>query len=94
MTEFDELDRASAERAEERRAAEDEERMHIDNLLASPSGKWLLSQIVEDWDRAERLMPAANSWDMYHHGVRKEAGKYRELIIKHCGHQALDILKG
>lgn len=86
--------REEANKAREK--AEAEEGMHLKNLLENESGKWLLGKILRLFEEElRREVNGHNSVDSYHRGIQDAAKEYRDLIIKHFGHAAIDkILKG
>ena len=73
-----------------------EEELHLRNLMESSSGRWLLTQLVGDFERElQRRTTGHNSDDCYHRGIQDNAKKYRDLLVKHFGHVGIDrILKG
>lgn len=80
----------SAKVREEREASE---KAHLSSLLNSLSGKWILSRIIQTFEeKVKRKTTGHNSEDSYHKGVQDHAREYRDLIINHFGHSALDKL--
>lgn len=82
--------------ADARELAEAKEFMHIQNLLDSASGRWLLGRLVGEFEKkVQRRSSGHNSEDSYHRGIQDCAGEYRDLIIKHFGHAGIDkLMKG
>lgn len=89
--------------ADKRRAAADaatqveaEERARLQSLIESEPGRWLLSRILNVFEtEVRRKCTGHNSEDSYHRGIQDLARDYRDLLIKHFGHAAIDkILKG
>ena len=81
--------------AEEKDREAAAERLHLAALLDSPSGKWLLGDLLATFElELQRRCTGHNSEDSYHRGKQDAARKYRDLIIKHFGHAAMDRLMG
>ncbi len=61
--------------------------------MESASGRWLLAQLVGDFERElQRRTSGHNSDDCYHRGIQDNARKYRDLLVRHFGHAVLDAL--
>ena len=85
--------RAAAELAAKARA---EEKMRLQSLIDSEAGRWILGRLLETFETQLRRRPTGhNSADSYEQGKQDCAREYRDLVIKHFGHAAIDkIAKG
>lgn len=90
---FEPRRKASADAATK---AEAEEKIRLQSLIESEPGRWLLSRILNVFEtEVRRKCTGHNSEDSYHRGIQDLARDYRDLLIKHFGHAAIDkILKG
>lgn len=66
---------------EKKRAAE--EALHVRQLLASPSGRWLLGMILRQCDPLAEVQPQFNSRDYFTMGRRQLAGEIGRLVKRH-----------
>lgn len=79
--------------AKGREEADALEKMHLENLLRSESGKWLLSRLVRTFEsKVHKKRTGHNSEDSYYNGIQDHAMEYRDLLARHFGHSVFDKL--
>lgn len=90
---FEPRRKASAEAATK---AEAEEKIRLQGLMETEHGRWILGRLLNVFEaQVRRKCTGHNSEDSYHRGIQDLARDYRDLLIKHFGHAAIDkILKG
>lgn len=69
------------------------EKMYLKDLMDSNAGRWILSQIVSDFEsyiRGEKH--GHNSMDSYMRGKQDYARKYRDKLVRNFGFAILDRL--
>ena len=76
--------------------AEAEEKIRLQGLMETEPGRWILARLLGAFEaQVHKRCSGHNSADSYEQGRLDVVRDYRDLVIKHFGHAAIDkILKG
>ena len=90
---FEPRRKASADAATK---AEAEEKIRLQGLMETEPGRWILGRLLGAFEAlVHKKCTGHNSADSYEQGKLDVVREYRDLVIKHFGHAAIDkILKG